>query len=457
MKMNAREERGLVIAATQKLTQKGKVWLVPSQTGNGKKYTVCPDPDSPFCSCPDHEDTGCRCKHIYAVEFTMKRDTAKDGTVTETRSVTFTEKKTYKTPEWGTYNLAQSEEKRRFLALLHDLCRGLPNPPQPRGGRRRTAMSDMVFTAVYKVYSQFSGRRFCTDLEEAFADGHLVKKLSGMMVWQIMDSKLLTPVLHQLITASALPLRAIETTFAPDSTGFSTSRFVKWVDEKYGSVRSVRDWVKAHCMAGTKTHVVTAVEIHDRDAADSPQFRPLVEKTAENFTIKEVPADKAYLSHENLELVQDLGGTAFIPFKVNSVAGEAGTVWEKMFHFYSMHREEFDRHYHQRSQAESVFSMVKAKFGDSVRSKTDVAMKNEVLCKIVAHNICCLIMSQLELGIDVQFWGEQPEAAPHSAPEPATEAPTVQEKSSADAPAFGVVYVGWMDAAPVILPLVRQG
>ncbi len=92
-------------------------------------------------------------------------------------------------------------------------------------------------------------------------------------------------------------------------------------------------------MCGTKTHVVTAVEIHDRDANDCPQFKALVEKTAENFTVKEVPADKAYLSHDNLELVDSLGGTAYIPFKSNSVAGEAGTLWEKMFHFYSLNRD----------------------------------------------------------------------------------------------------------------------
>src|SRR5207247_10871329 len=102
-------ERGLVIAATQKLTQKGKVWLVPSQSGRGK-YTVHPDADTPYCSCPDFEETGCKCKHIYAVDFTMKRDTAADGTVTETRTLTFTEKKVYK-QDWPVYNLAQSEEK----------------------------------------------------------------------------------------------------------------------------------------------------------------------------------------------------------------------------------------------------------------------------------------------------------------------------------------------------------
>ena len=72
-----------------------------------------------------------------------------------------------------------------------------------------------------------------------------------------------------------------------------------------------------------KTNIVTAVEIAD-DAGDSPMFKPLVDTTAENFTVKEVPADKAYLSHDNLALVEKLGGTAYVPFKSNSQPGEAG-------------------------------------------------------------------------------------------------------------------------------------
>ncbi len=276
-----------------------------------------------------------------------------------------------------------------------------------------------------------------------------------MMVWQFMESPLLTPVLQELVTRSALPLRAIESTFAPDSTGFSTSRFIRWYDEKYGGTRSGRDWCKAHCMAGVRTHVITAVEILDRDAADCPQFKPLVEKTAQHFDVKEIPADKAYLSHENLELAHNLGATAYIPFKVNSVPGEAGTLWERMYHYFSMHREEFDKHYHQRSNVESAFSMVKAKFRDHVRSKAPVAMKNEVLCKVIAHNICCLIMSQCELGIDVQFWGEKPtDPAPTTAkadePAPAATveapAPPVEAKPVEPAPVRrAFVADSWLD------------
>jgi len=57
------------------------------------------------------------------------------------------------------------------------------------------------------------------------------------------------------------------------------------------------------------------------------------------------------------------------------------------------------------SNVESAFSMIKAKFRDNVRSKTPGAMVNEVLCKLICHNICVLIQEAHELGIEVKFQG----------------------------------------------------
>jgi hypothetical protein len=48
-----------------------------------------------------------------------------------------------------------------------------------------------------------------------------------------------------------------------------------------------------------------------------------------------------------------------------------------MFHFFSFKQDEYLAHDHKRSNVESTFSMIKAKFSDSVRSKTTVAMRNE--------------------------------------------------------------------------------
>ena len=67
-------------------------------------------------------------------------------------------------------------------------------------------------------------------------------------------------------------------------------------------------------------------------------------------------------------------------------------------------REDFLAHYHKRSNVESTFSMMKRKFGDSLRSKTDVAMVNETLCKVLCHNLVVLIHEMYELGIDPMFW-----------------------------------------------------
>jgi transposase len=71
-----------------------------------------------------------------------------------------------------------------------------------------------------------------------------------------------------------------------------------------------------------------------------------------------------------------------------------------LFHY---RREEFLEHYHQRSAVESAFSMMKAKFGSSVRSKSEQGQVNEVLCKVLAHNVCVVIRAMHELGIEPGF------------------------------------------------------
>ena len=147
---------------------------------------------------------------------------------------------------------------------------------------------------------------------------------------------------------------------------------------------------------------MTAVEIKDRHAADTRELPHLLHITAENFNVREISADKAYSSHVNFDFARQYGVTPYIAFRANT-AGRGPSLWEKMFHHFGLHRADFLAHYHKRSNVESTFSMVKAKFRDHVRSKTAVAMVNEVLCKIIYHNICVLIQEWHELGIDVGF------------------------------------------------------
>ena len=77
-----------------------------------------------------------------------------------------------------------------------------------------------------------------------------------------------------------------------------------------------------------------------------------------------------------------------------------------MWHFYTFNREAFLAHYHKRSNVETTMSMIKGKFGASVRAKTPTAQVNEVLLKVLCHNICVLIQSIYELGIEPAFWND---------------------------------------------------
>jgi transposase len=103
-----------------------------------------------------------------------------------------------------------------------------------------------------------------------------------------------------------------------------------------------------------------------------------VNTTAAHFDMREVSADKGYSSVNNTNVIASHGATPYIAFK-SIHSGAAGGLWEKMFHYFAFNRQEFLLHYHKRSNVESTFSMIKAKFRDHVRSKTDIAMQNEVL------------------------------------------------------------------------------
>ena len=164
-------------------------------------------------------------------------------------------------------------------------------------------------------------------------------------------------------------------------------------------------WVKAHILVGTKTNVIASARITEENGADCPQFVPMVSEANDNgFDIKEIPADMGYSSRENYNFAQQIGATAYIPFKSNSTGKSRGSyIWSKMYHYFQLNRDEFMQHYHQRSNVESAFNMVKAKFGDKLKSKNLVAQQNELLCKLIAHNIVVLIHEIYELGIQPKF------------------------------------------------------
>lgn len=251
-----------------------------------------------------------------------------------------------------------------------------------------------------------SSRRFTTDIKEAQAKGFIEQAPHYNSLLRYFEKESLTEYLEILVEETSKPLASLETDFAVDSTGLSISNSVAWSHAKYKDQKMLKhkNWIKVHCCVGTKTNVITGVQITDKTGYDGVYFIPVLEATKKNFNISEVSADMAYNSNRNFTYSRLNNITSYIPFKDRIQGHENNTsTWKNMYHFFNLHRAEFIQHYGKRSNVETAFHMLKSKFGSLLKSRTFEAQKNEALCKVICHNISCLIHSMNEFGVAPEF------------------------------------------------------
>lgn len=195
----------------------------------------------------------------------------------------------------------------------------------------------------------------------------------------------------------------METDFAIDSTGFRTTTFSEYCGMKHGQKKKHK-WIKAHMATGVKTNIVTEIVITADNVHDTKPFRTLLNGTAKNFDIKEISADKAYSSRDNPTAVAEINANAYIPFLKTARGRSHGSpLWNKMYHYFKMNQEEFMEHYHKRSNIEATNAAIKRKFGETLKSKNQIAQVNELLAKVIAYNLTVVIHEMYENGIQPSF------------------------------------------------------
>ena len=402
-----RQMRGIAIAALTLIKPNSDGYSVPSQSGRGA-YVVNLETGpyhGPYCTCPDFEERQLPCKHIWAVQITLEREEEPDG-IEDVQTI-----RVQYGQHWPSYNAAQENEEEHFEQLLRNLCDMLPQPQREPGkpGRPSLLLPDVVYGLGLKVYAMKSARRAMSLLRRAEDEGLMTKSPSRASAIRYLAEPDLTPVLRGLIEQSALPLRAIETDFAVDSSGFSGTSNNRWFDHKHGTAKKRVKWAKLHLICGVRTNIVTAADCTATESADVRFFDELVRITARNFDVREVSADKAYLSKANVRMVNEIGGTPFIPPKSNTTITQKDPkqrddLWNKMMLHFTLQQDDFLRHYHKRSNVETTFYMIKSKFGgETLLSKSGPAQVNETLMRVLCHNICVVIKAMYQLGIGPNF------------------------------------------------------
>lgn len=414
---SSREKRALeLLASGVRVAESDRPneYLVPSSRGGGfyRVHTPSGVDDFESCDCPDFDGRFAACKHILAVRLWVQASNEPEG------GPLFPDPPRRSRPHAKEQTRAQVEEIRLLPILLRELCSGVTEPARDphKAGRPPIPMRDQVFCAVQKVHLGFSARRSTGHRISAAAQGHI-----GAAPYFDVSSKVLcreetTPILLDMVARSALPFRGIEDQCAIDSTGFRTTRFHYYRNEKYTPTRK-NQWLKAHALIGVNTHAVLAVEVTGGEAGDSPRFGLLLQRArGAGFDLGEVLADKAYNSRANFELARDLGIQAFIPFKSNQRGQSKGSpTYHKMFLFFTYHREKFEAHYRKRGQIEVAFGAIKQKIGESLSSRKFTAQVNELLAKLIVHNLTMLIQAMFTIGILPDFL-PPPDKSPVAAP-----------------------------------------
>ena len=310
-------------------------------------------------------------------------------------------RKTYP-QNWVAYNQAQTNEKLLFMQLLRDLTELVAETEKPKQkGRPFLDKAEMLFCMSLMIYGSKSSRISVSEFKIAKKLGFINHVPNFNTVLKYFDKPNIECTLKDFITLTAIPLKQFDDgVITIDASGFSTTMFERWVDYKWGKGKKCKQrvWRKASVVSGVKTNVITAVEITDGHKHDTLMFKDLVERTAQKLrNIKEVSADMAYSSRSILDKCHELGIIPYIPFKKNVTGKSRGSyTWMKMFKYFTNNREEFNRHYHLRSNAESVFSMQKRKFSHRLRTKKVQAQNNEILTMCLCHNICCIIKAVYE-------------------------------------------------------------
>ena len=401
----SQQQRGLAIAALEPIEIGRSGYRVPSQSKDGF-YIVNLDGDhGPVCSCPDFDLYQRPCKHIYAVRLSLRREEHRECGRDQKDGVHLPMTKKQKTyqRDWRAYDKAQNNESKHFEVLLRALCDRIVQPRQYGQGRPLSIFSDMAYCCVYKVYQQLSRRRVMTDIERVHERGFIDQVPSDSSISRFLNQAYVTSLLKHLVIISALPLVSVEKQFAIDASGFATQSYLRHYNVKRGREEKKARYVKAHVLCGTKSHIVTAAEVSEPNQSESPLLPHFLRTTRENFDVQELYADMGYSSKNNFEVAEEVGTRLFIPFKANTIPADGDDAWSKAYKFFVYKKDEFRAHYHQRSQVETVFHMDKSKTGPAVKAKNPTAQFNEVLCKILNHNIMVLIHEAHKLGIESEL------------------------------------------------------
>ena len=163
-----------------------------------------------------------------------------------------------------------------------------------------------------------------------------------------------------------------------------------------------RECDKIHLAACSDLLLIMNWEITNWKKHDSPFLEILLSP----FKILGlVFADAGYSSRKNIQLIADKKGGAFIPFNKRATSKpKSHPAWKHLHNLCIKFKTIFDSIYHQRSKIETIFSVLKKRYGDMLYSKSKEIQHREMSARFIAYNVRVFLYWRYAMQNNVNLW-----------------------------------------------------
>lgn len=289
--------------------------------------------------------------------------------------------------DWSKYNEDATAELPRMFAKIRSLCDALRLPTRPpTRGQKPFPLRSLLKCWLVKETFQLASRRLVGFLR-------LHRKNLGLRKvphFNTVTGRARDEDVHAILTSANERLRAdldsSEHEVSIDSTGVATTHGRRWIDEKRGAGN---DWRKLHILHDIATGFFLAAEVTDARTHDNIEFPALLGSVR---THARVLADRAYLSRENLQLIEECGATAYIRPKKNTV-DEGNDRLARLAR--RAQNPQWWTIYKRRGSHESRFSAFKRVVKPTIRCRTGEGQTTELLSSVLVHNARIVVRRSL--------------------------------------------------------------